>query len=119
MPGFTLRQLDACFLQITGVDTHRRTDHMREAHGVMFLCPKCFHDNKQSPIGVHSVICWSKSAGTPADREPGPGRWKMTGHSLDDLSLDAEPGSNGARSVALQGGCGWHGFVNYGVATLA
>lgn len=85
-----------------------------EAHGVMFLCPKCFAANGGA-VGTHSVICWSRSAGAPDDATPGPGRWKMDGGSLADLTLNADPPS-GARSVALTGGCKWHGFVTNGKA---
>jgi hypothetical protein len=85
-----------------------------EAHGVMFLCPKCFAANGGA-VGTHRVICWSRSAGTPEDAAPGPGRWKMDGAGLADLTLNADPPS-AARSVLLTSGCDWHGFVTDGVA---
>lgn len=80
-----------------------------EAQGVMFDCPKC---------GGHSIVCWSRSRGVPDDIEPGPGRWKLEGAGLEDLTLNADPPS-GARSVDLSRsgvGCGWHGFVTDGDA---
>lgn len=86
------------------------------AHGVMFLCPKCFSDNR-GPVGTHSVICWSSSAGAPDEATPGPGRWKMDGTGFDDLSLNGESGKS--RSVALKGGCAWHGYVTNGMVTDA
>lgn len=85
-----------------------------EAHGVEFLCPKCFAANGGA-AGTHAVICWSRSAGAPDGAEPGPGRWRMDGTGLEDLTLNADPPS-AARSVLLTGGCGWHGFVTNGVA---
>lgn len=84
-----------------------------EAHGVRFLCPKCFVANGGA-VGTHQVICWSETSGAPADVAPGPGRWRMVGTSIEDLTLDCEPGRT--RSVQLNGGCDWHGFVTNGAA---
>lgn len=89
-------------------------DTLAEAQGVTFLCPKCAAA-MGGPIGVHHVICWSRSRGVPDHASPGPGRWRLDGTGLDDLTLNAElPG--GARSVELHGGCCWHGFVTNGEA---
>ena len=74
-----------------------------DCDGVMFLCPLCFEKNN-GPIGTHSVICWKPSVA--AGIEPGPGRWDQRGTGLDDLTLVA-----GSSSIALGGGCGWHGWV--------
>ncbi len=90
----------------------RRVDTMAEAHGVMFLCPKCFKANG-GPRGTHSMICWSKERGTPDHATPAPGRWRLDGTSLADLTLNAEPPST-ARSVQINGGCEWHGFITNG-----
>ncbi len=91
-------------------------DILSEAQGVEFLCPRCFAENK-GPVGTHRVICWSRSRGVPEDAVPGPGRWKMDGNTLDDLTLNGDAvGGGGARSVLLTGGCGWHGFVTEGDA---
>jgi hypothetical protein len=95
-----------------GAIYHRMVESIVEAQGVMFLCPKCFETNKGN-IGTHSVLCWSRSAGVPDSASPGPGRWKLVGSSLLDLTLDADP-PNTARSVLLTKGCGWHGFVTNG-----
>lgn len=109
-------QLDAEFLVITELNTFRRQPERAGAHGVKFLCPKCFAING-GPLGTHSIICWSRSAGAPENMQPGPGRWKMDGTSLADLTLngDAKKGG-GARSIQLIGGCKWHGFVDDGYA---
>jgi len=93
-----------------------KAESIEKAHGVMFLCPKCFERNN-GPIGTHSLICWSSSAGAPEEATPGPGRWKMDGTSFDDLSLNAEPGKS--RSVSITGGCAWHGYVTNGIVTDA
>lgn len=85
-----------------------------EAQGVEFLCPKCFAANGGA-IGTHGVVCWSRSRGVPDSAEPGPGRWSLVGTGLDDLTLNADPPST-ARSVQLNGGCAWHGFVTAGDA---
>lgn len=102
--------------EVTGTKQHMITvDSIDEAQGVIFLCPKCYSDNEGS-VGTHAVICWSRSRGVPEHAVPGPGRWKLVGTSLGDLTLDGDaPGGGGARSVLLSGpGCGWHGFVTNG-----
>jgi hypothetical protein len=88
---------------------------LAEAHGLKFLCPKCFAANG-GPVGTHQVICWSRSRGTPDDAQPLPGRWAMEGTGFGDLTLNADPPS-GARSVLLLGGCEWHGFITAGEVT--
>jgi hypothetical protein len=110
-----LRDLDAEFLRASDAKNFRRVASIDEAHGVVFLCPKCFTANG-GKVGTHSVICWSRSRGAPDDIEPLPGRWAMNGTGIDDLTLDADVGGNGARSVLLLGGCSWHGFINSGHA---
>lgn len=101
-----LADLDATFVRLTNPrGDFDETAAIADAQGVMFDCPKC---------GAHSVLCWSRSRGVPDDVQPGPGRWRLVGTSLDDLTLDAEPGKS--RSVRLTGACGWHGFVTDGEA---
>lgn len=90
-------------------------DALAEAHGLKFLCPKCFAANG-GPTGTHSVICWSRSRGTPEDAQPGPGRWRIKGSGFADLTLKADAPSK-ARSVQLIGGCKWHGFITNGRVT--
>lgn len=84
------------------------------AQGVQFLCPKCFAANG-GPVGTHMVICWSRSLGVADDVRPGPGRWTFDGE-LSNLTINGDPPGN-ARSVALGGGCEWHGHVTAGDAT--
>jgi hypothetical protein len=114
-----LLELDAEFLRWERhADGHvylPTVDHLADAMGVVFLCPKCLAA-MGGKRGVHSVICWSSSRGTPAIASPGPGRWKMDGTGLADLTLNAET-VGGQRSVQLTGGCAWHGFVTNGDAT--
>lgn len=90
-------------------------ERIGEAEGVRFLCPKCFAENG-GPAGTHSIVCWSASRGVPVDAVPGPGRWRITGTGISDLTLSAEAG--GSDSVLLVGGCGWHGFVRGGEVAL-
>lgn len=92
----------------------RTVDTIAQAQGIKFLCPKCFAQNG-GPAGTHSVICWSRSRGTPDDVEPLPGRWTFEGSGFADLTLNGDP-PGGARSVALGGGCDWHGFITNGEA---
>lgn len=82
-----------------------------EADGIIFLCPKCFRKNG-GKVGTHSIICWNPSV--PIDVKPGPGRWNLEGTGYDDLSLVA-----GSSSIAISGGCTWHGFVTSGEVTDA
>ena len=102
-----LRDLDASFLRHEG-NFFQRVATFAEAHGVVFLCPKCFGENGGA-VGTHSVICWRPDR-VPLDAVPGPGRWFMSGTSLDDLSLHPSVNLTGA-------GCKWHGWVKNGEAT--
>lgn len=78
-------------------DTQFRSDAtFTEADGIMFLCPKCFIENK-GPIGTHVVICWKPHV--PQSTFPRPGRWEQKGTGVSDLSLVA-----GSSSVLLTGG---------------
>lgn len=114
---YSLRDLEAYFVQYHRRGEIARVETIAAAQGVLFLCPVCFHANG-GRVGTHSVICWSRSRGVPEDGRPGPGRWALAGSSLDDLTLNADPPGT-ARSVKLLGdGCGWHGFVTNGRATL-
>lgn len=86
----------------------RRVETMAEADGIWFLCPKCFQTNGGA-VGTHMVLCWKPSV--PQTTSPKPGRWEMTGTCFDDLTLSP--------SVHLAGeGCGWHGFIRDGEATV-
>lgn len=118
--GYSLVELEAQFLRYDlradGTIYHVPVETLAEAQGVDFLCPLCFAKNG-GPIGTHHVTCWSRSRGVPDDASPGPGRWRLDGTSLADLTLNEEPGKS--RSVALIGGCAWHGFVTNGRATDA
>lgn len=109
-----LRTLDAAFICRKKAGFWQDVTDIGQAQGVRFLCPKCFAENG-GPVGTHSIICWSKSRGIPDDEHPGPGRWTLDGASLDDLTLNGDP-PGAARSVRLNGGCSWHGFVTNGDA---
>ena len=87
-------------------------DALGNADGLIFLCPKCFQMNGGS-VGTHSVICWFEGK-VSDDVGPKPGRWNPVGTGIDDLSF--VPGRK-SHSVALLGGCHWHGFVTNGDAT--
>ena len=103
-----LRDLDAELIQFAGAGRMHTTIDLATAQGVMFLCPQCFARNG-GEVGTHSVICWFRDRGVSAEASPGPGRWSVSGNSLDDLTL--------APSVHLSGpGCGWHGWVRNGDA---
>ena len=83
-------------------------DAIEQADGLQLLCPKCYDDPPVGPVGTHSVICWSPTVSQ--DHMPRPGRWNLTGTSIDDLTLVA-----GSSSVLIQGGCNAHFHVRQGL----
>jgi hypothetical protein len=89
---------------------------LEAAQGVRFLCPKCLIANK-GRAGTHGVVCWSRSRGVPENAAPS-GRWILAGSGLDDLTLNAEPGTD-KRSIQLLSGCMWHGYITRGEVTDA
>jgi len=119
-----LSDLDARLLRYERRDVGTflpHVDRIEDAQGVSFLCPLCFAKNG-GKVGTHSVICWSRSRGVPEDAQPGPGRWKLSGTRIDDLTLngDVTPDGKGLQSRSVQllgeGGCKWHGYVTNGEA---
>lgn len=112
-----LTDLDPRWLRVEKREdsTYFVPSEMTDAHGIRFLCPKCFADNG-GPVGTHQVICWSRARGTPDDVSPLPGRWTFDGSGFGDLTFNGDP-PGGARSVQLIGGCNWHGFVTNGEVT--
>lgn len=78
-----------------------------EAQGVDFMCPKCVNGHG------HHVICWSPAV--PDHAQPGPGRWRLEGTGLEDLSLVGAAQS----SVQLMAGCMAHFHVTNGEVTGA
>jgi hypothetical protein len=113
-----LRDLKANFIRIIDEKSYRIVDTLPESQGIIFLCPKCYVTNK-GVVGTHSVICWFRHRGVPDDYDPKPGRWTPNGTGLDDLTFI--PGVPPiAVSVLLTGdGCGWHGFIRNGDASLS
>lgn len=95
----------------------RRTDKgwehvetIAEAEGIEFLCPKCYHANRDSSVGTHIVVCWAPNV--PDTVDPRPGRWVLSGTGFSTLTLKGAPGKSA--SIALQGGCNAHFFVDAG-----
>jgi hypothetical protein len=82
----------------------------KQAHGVLFLCPKCFLANGGAK-GTHSVICWDPTV--PLTVDPGPGRWRLEGIDFEDLTLVA-----GSSSVKLTEGCLAHFYIRDGSITF-
>lgn len=77
---------------------------LADAHGILFVCPKCIVTNG-GRIGTHSAICWFRGR-VPDEATPGPGRWNVSGTDFNDLTLSP--------SIQLIGGCSWHGFIRNG-----
>lgn len=118
-----LHELDARFVKVhvgasdehfpNGRPSMEYIETLADADGVWFLCPKCFEANK-GPVGTHMVGCYFVGK-VPDWLDPKPGRWNPSGTGLDNLTF-VPPG---AVSVLLTAGCGWHGFVRNGEATLS
>ena len=104
----TLDELEPEFYARLDDRTRQQVATIAEAHGVDFLCPKCFEANNGA-MGTHHVFCWFSGRGVPDSETPGPGRWAVSGTSLADLTLSP--------SVFLQSGCCWHGWVRAGEVT--
>lgn len=115
---FALAELDARFLIRSAPPDGVRyltVPTLESAHGVNFLCPKCFQANKGAK-GTHRVTCWFEGK-VPDDANPGPGRWSPTGSGLSDLTFI--PSERERRtSVKTEGGCRWHGHIIGGCATV-
>lgn len=117
-----LRDLDAQFLTLVpdaeGRQNHHYVATLAEAHGIMFLCPKCFATNK-GRVGTHSVICWFVGR-VPDDAYPKPGRWIPQGLGVDDLTFAGASGKGASVNLDVDppgGGCKWHGHVKNGDAS--
>lgn len=80
--------------------TYRPVDRIEDAQGLRFDCPICVSAR-------HQIVCWGE--GVPADAVPAPGRWKLQGGGLADLTVGDDRGP-----ALLQGACGWHGRVERG-----
>jgi hypothetical protein len=104
-----LTQLEPKFLKWNSDTTFTMIDDIKEADGIMFLCPVCYMNNtrEDKTVGVHSIICWKPNV--PQTTYPAPGRWEMLGTGYDDLELRA-----GSSSVLLTGGCKAHFFIRNG-----
>lgn len=103
----SLATLDGELLRIDPNGHYQVVEQLRDAHGVMFLCPKCYQANGGA-VGTHSVRAWFARKGVPAGLLPAP-RWTATGTTVADLTLTP--------SIHLRGkSCGWHGHVTSGSA---
>lgn len=99
---------------ITGLqDGFEFEPYFELAHGLFYLCPKCFAQNGGA-VGTHRVLNWFANCGVPDDADPKPGRWIPAGTGLDDITFVGPQ----AASVLLtgEGGCRWHGYVKNGAA---
>lgn len=103
-----LVELEPAYLKIVDERTFRHVGVTRaEADGLMLWCPKCQGDRAKA----HPIICWQPHV--PQTWDPKPGRWRIEGAGVDDLSLVA-----GSSSVLILGGCAAHFFVRDGAIIL-
>ena len=110
MRKLRLATLEAEFVRYGKSGGMAMADGFADAQGLWFLCPKCFTGNN-GPVGTHGVLVWFEGRGVPPEATPGPGRWLITGTSLETLVLTP--------SIHLKGeGCGWHGFITDGRAGI-
>jgi hypothetical protein len=137
-----LRQLSGMFVggyhndrTSGGHEGYRYVPSIDGAQGVTFQCPKCaigkeygeepdeFGVTRGFARGAHHVLCWLRNPRgaekVPDDVSPGPGRWWIeSGETIETITFGhGEPFV--AKSVLLAGGCGWHGFIVNGAATLS
>ena len=90
-PVFLKREIRACRVgepDCSTVSPHEAHEYyvpstLEDADGIMFLCPKCYIENK-GEVGTHRVLCWRPRV--PADVDPKPGRWEFAGTCYEDLS---------------------------------
>lgn len=101
-----LIELQPEFLKIKDKRSYFKTDNIKEADGIFFLCPVCFLKNNGAK-GTHYAICWQPHVSL--DFKPTPGRWEFLGTGFNDLTL-----VNGSSSVLFQDGCGAHFFIKNG-----
>ncbi len=83
---------------------------LEDAQCVWFLCPKCFA-SLGGFVGCHMVEVTFAGRGVPAgvgikNRKGEDVRWQVGGSGLADLTISP--------SILIEGGCGWHGFVQQG-----
>src|SRR3990167_8242946 len=75
-------------------------DSFADAHGIQFLCPKCFREN-HGVAGTHH--CQMPFAGRGVDPAKHKNQWSAKGTGYADLSTTP--------SYLIVGGCGWHGYI--------
>src|SRR4051812_4292320 len=86
MDKWTVRNSDGSLSEKEGMrESWVTIDHLSEADGVQFLCPKCYQSNN-GEVGTHVVICWFANK-VPAELRPGPGRWNPSGTGLHNLTF--------------------------------
>jgi hypothetical protein len=88
----------------------RTVESFAEADRVSFLCPACYEKNG-GKIGTHRVAVDFEGRSTPDEAcvhnsEGQPVRWTASGTCIEDLTLSP--------SIAIIGGCAWHGLVENG-----
>jgi hypothetical protein len=102
-----LVELEPQFIKVKSEIEFTEVNDIKDADGIMFLCPVCFKNNGNSNIGTHMIICWRPNV--PQTINPKPGRWEFLGTGYDDLELRA-----GSSSILLTGGCNAHFFIKNG-----
>lgn len=81
---------------------------LAEAQCIMFLCPLCYRNNGGEE-GTHHVQMPFAKRGVSFERHKH--QWDVVGGtSYDDLSTNP--------SYLIIGGCGWHGYLTSGEATI-
>jgi hypothetical protein len=106
-----LEELEPQFYRFGQPGFREKVATLAVAHGIRFLCPKCFAKNG-GPEGTHSVMVWFRDRGVPSTESPGPGRWIASGSGYADLTLS--PSINLENSDHI--GCEWHGWIQNGDA---
>lgn len=108
-----LSDLNAHFVRLTAQGFYFLDGSIEIPQGVTFLCPKCLTES-QGTLGTHRILIWFEGRGVPSQQMPS-ARWKATGMSLEDLSL--EPAIQKSAFFHPDADCVWHGWVKNGDAS--
>lgn len=109
---YTLAALNARFISVPRKRTKdgwKYADRFRDAHGVIFECPKCKHEDKGLSHFVVVLFTNTHASQKPAKREMPGLRMVRKGSSLETLSLSG---------AAHAHPCGWPIVVARGEVTV-
>lgn len=90
-----------------------QVEALAEAQNLFIQCPKCTAAGEQYIHGVHVPFAdrGAPDEAGPHSEDGKPIRWNVSGtSSLADLTITP--------SILIIGGCGWHGYITDGSASI-